>query len=127
MSNYHSIIQQERRTPVVTEMGEDRSRLAILITSTFPTEQPDTYVAGETMLHSYTAADMSRTVGEGADAQKLPPDFSAPQFVMVAEWDGVSPYAIQHKGDYAARNLSFAGWPEITKDSWDSQTKEETP
>lgn len=118
--SYHIIIQQERRTPVVTEMSEDRSRLAIPITSTLPTEQPDTYVAGETMLHSYTAADMSRTVGEGLDAQKLPPDFSSPQFVMVAEWDGVSPYVIMHKGDYAARNLSFAGWPEITKEQYDA-------
>jgi hypothetical protein len=76
-------------------------------------------VAGEQMLHSFTAADMSRTVGEGVDAQKLPPDFSEPQFVMVAEWDGVSPYVIQHKGDYSKRNMAYAGWPDLTKDQYE--------
>ena len=50
-------------------------------------------------LHSYTAASL-------ADV-----DFSDDQFVMVVEWDLVSPYVICHKGDYSARTMEYAGWP----------------
>ncbi len=101
--SYHIIIAEERRTPVVTEMGEDRSRLAVPITSTL--QQGEEWVAGETMLHSMGV---------------FPGDVSDPQFVMVAEWDGTSHYVIQHKGDYATRNLSFSGWPEITKEQFEA-------
>jgi hypothetical protein len=50
----------------------------------------------------------------------LPPDFSDPQFVMVVEWDGISPYVIQHKGDYSTRTMEYAGWPQITKEQHDA-------
>jgi hypothetical protein len=38
---------------------------------------------------------------------------------MVAEWDGVSPEVIVHKGDYSKRLNSGAGWPEITKEQYE--------
>lgn len=53
-------------------------------------------------LHSHSAAG-------------LPENLDDPQFVMVAEWDGQSPYVIQHKGDYAVRAMGYAGWPDMTK------------
>lgn len=127
MSNYQIIIATERRTPVVTErriykgeyintyeldehgdeccvqieadpanfeivLDEDRSRLAQDING---------------QLHSFSAAG-------------LPENLDDPQFVMVAEWDGVSPYVIQHKGDYAARTMGYAGWPDLTKEQYDA-------
>jgi hypothetical protein len=48
------------------------------------------------------------------------PDFSDPQYLMVAEWDGSSPYVIQHKGSYADRTMGYAGWPGITKEQFDA-------
>ena len=33
---------------------------------------------------------------------------------LCAEWDMASPFVIVHKGDYAARTLQFAGWPETS-------------
>ena len=111
---YHIIIQQERRTPRQTPMGEDRSRLALGISTAVPTgntindpmgDMPE-YVAGPVQLHTHSAAG-------------LPENLDDPQFVMVAEWDGQSPYVIQHKGDYSARTMGYAGWPEITKEEWD--------
>jgi hypothetical protein len=50
----------------------------------------------------------------------LPVNLSDPQFVMVAEWDGVSPYVICHKGDYSARTMEFYGWPDMTKEQFDA-------
>ena len=79
--SYHIIIQSERRTPVETQMGLDASRLA-------------NEIGGQ--LHS---------MGMSFDS------IDNPQLLMVAEWDGVSPYVIQHKGDYSAVTLRYAGWP----------------
>jgi hypothetical protein len=39
---------------------------------------------------------------------------------MVAEWDGISPYVVCHKGNYSARTMAFAGWPGITKEQFDA-------
>ena len=39
---------------------------------------------------------------------------------LCAEWDLQAPYVKVHKGDYAARNLHFGGWPEITKEQFDA-------
>ena len=36
---------------------------------------------------------------------------------LCAEWNMTSPFVIVHKGDYAARTLQFAGWPEETSDA----------
>ena len=96
--NYQIIIATERRT--------DPERMATSITSTV--QQGDEFVAGPQQLHSYTAADLVET------------DFSDPQFVMVASWDGASPYVIQHKGDYSKRNMAYAGWPDLTKEQYDA-------
>ena len=94
MTYYHIIIQKERRT--------EPERMAIPITSTV--QQGEEWVAGEQMLHTMGA---------------FPGDITDDQFVMVAEWDGVSPYVIMHKGDYAVRNMEYSGWPAITKDQWE--------
>jgi hypothetical protein len=104
---FHIVIQQERRT--------QPERTAQAISQSIPTgqtiqgpigEMPE-YVSGPVQLHTHSAAG-------------LPESLDDPQFVMVAEWDGTSPYVIQHKGDYATRNLSFAGWPQITKEQYDA-------
>jgi len=58
-------------------------------------------------LHTYSAAG-------------LPANIDDPQFVMVAEWDGISPYVICHKGDYSARTMEYAGWPDLTKEQFDA-------
>jgi hypothetical protein len=65
-----------------------------------PMGQIPEYVAGPVQLHTSTDANLNRIVGE----ESLPPDFSNPQFVMVAEWDGVSRYVICHKGNYSTLN-----------------------
>lgn len=119
---YHIIIQQERRTPRQTPMGEDRSRLALGISTAVPTgntindpmgDMPE-YVAGPVQLHTHSAAG-------------LPENLDDPQFVMVAEWDGQSPYVICHKGDYAVRTMEYAGWPSITKEQNDAILTSDTP
>lgn len=103
MSNFHIIIQQERRT--------QPERMAIPISTSTPTGNivngiPE-YVTGPVQLHTHSAAS-------------LPENISDPQFVMVAEWDGKSPYIIQHKGDYASRTMEYAGWPDMTKEQFDA-------
>ena len=104
---YHIIIQQERRT--------QPERMAQAISQSIPTgqtiqgpigEMPE-YVVGPVQLHTHSAAG-------------LPENISDPQFVMVAEWDGVSSYVICHKGDYSARTMGYAGWPELTKEEFDA-------
>ena len=95
MSNYHIIIQQERRT--------QPERMAQAISSTV--QQGDEYIAGPEQLHHMGS---------------LPENIDDEQFVMVVEWDGISPYVIQHKGDYSARTMEYAGWPQIIKEEWDA-------
>lgn len=111
---YHIIIQQERRT--------EPERMAQVIGTSVPTgntidgpigPMPE-YVAGPTQLHTFSAAG-------------LPENLDDPQFVMVAEWDGQSPYVIQHKGDYSARTMGYAGWPDITKEQYDAIPTSDIP
>lgn len=113
MSNYHIIIQQERRT--------QPERMAMPIsTSKLVGEE---YVIDKTQLHSFTGTSLYKTVGEGEDAAQVL-DFSDPQFVMVAEWNLTDPYVICHKGDYTATTMRYAGWPERTKEQHDAAVKE---
>lgn len=59
-------------------------------------------------MHSFSAAG-------------LPENFDTdPQFVGVFEWDGSSPYVIEHKGSYADRTMGHAGWPDLTKEQYDA-------
>lgn len=100
---FHIIIQQERRT--------QSERMAQAISQSLPTgniinDMPE-YVAGPVQLHTHSAAG-------------LPANIDDPQFVGVFEWDGVSPYVIQHKGDYSTRTMGYAGWPDITKEQFDA-------
>ena len=91
MTYYHIIIATERRSEPTGNVVDG---------------MPE-YVAGPAQLHSFSAAG-------------LPENFDTdPQFVMIAEWDGSSPYVIQHKGDYAARTMGYAGWPDITKEQYE--------
>ena len=118
----HIIIQQERRTPVATELGEDRSRLAHAISTSVPTgktiEGPmgamPEYVAGPAQLHTHSHA-------------ALPENLADAQFVGVFEWDGRAPYVIAHKGDYSARTMGYAGWPSITKEQYDALPAADLP
>jgi hypothetical protein len=111
---YHIIIQTERRT--------QPERMAIPIATSVPTgqtiqgpmgEMPE-YVAGVVQLHTHSAAG-------------LPANIDNPQFVMVAEWDGISPYVVCHKGNYSTRTMGYAGWPELTKEEWDALPAPDTP
>ena len=107
---FHIIIQQERRT--------QPERMAIPIGTSVPTgniinDMPE-YVAGPVQLHTHSAAS-------------LPENLDDQQFVMVAEWDGKSPYVIQHKGDYAARTMGYAGWPDMTKEQYDALPAADLP
>lgn len=95
MPNYHIIIAEERRT--------QPERMAQAISST--AQQGEEFISGPEQLHHMGT---------------LPEMLDDPQFVMVAEWNLSDPFVIVHKGDYAARNLHFGGWPEITKDAYDA-------
>ena len=102
--SFHIIIQQERRT--------QPERMAIPISASTHTgsivnDMPE-YVAGPVQLHTHSAAS-------------LPENISDPQFGMVAEWDGQSPYVIIHKGDYSQRTMGYAGWPELTMEEYEAQ------
>lgn len=123
MKTYHIQIAQERRVST----PEQPRPLAIPIGTSVATGNtvngfPE-YIAGTTQLHISTDANLNRLVNE----ESLPPDFSDPQFVMVAEWDGQSPYVICHKGDYAVRTMEYAGWPSITKEQNDAILTSDTP
>ena len=100
---FHIIIQPERRT--------EPARMAVPISTSTPTgniinDMPE-YVAGPVQLHTHSAAS-------------LPESIDDPQYVGVFEWDGQSPYIIQHKGDYSARTMGYAGWPDLTKEQYDA-------
>lgn len=136
MTYFHIIIQQERRT--------EPERMAIPIGTSVPTgktiEGPmgamPEYVAGPVQLHIMaTRAEIysgriKNALANGWEeialilqeqaAMGVVPDFSDPQYVGVFEWDGQSPYIIQHKGDYSARTMGYAGWPSITKEQYDA-------
>ena len=85
---FHIVIKEERRLPVVTEFGIDKSRLAIDI---------------DGQLHTNSTADMGKV------------DWKDAQFVMVVEWDMKSPFVNEIKGDYAKRTMEYFGWPQITE------------
>lgn len=111
----HIIIAAERRTPSQTPLGEDRSRLALGISTAVPTgntiatpmgDRPE-YVAGPEQLHTMSDAG-------------LPENLADPQFVGVFEWDLRSPFVIVHKGDYSARTMGCAGWPDVTKEQYEA-------
>lgn len=154
---FHIIIQQERRVPLITEHGEDRSRLAHAISAAVPTGNtiqgpmgvmPE-YVAGPAQLHSHTPTHPVRWVTvmvpnpaerpedwdeeiDGIwpaeiDAGHYENDISDPQFVGVFEWDGRAPYVIAHKGDYSAVTMRYAGWPDMTKEQYDALPAADTP
>ena len=66
---------------------------------------------------------MGDSVGRWVEVDGLPEfvqDFSSPQIVYAAEWDGVSPYVVVHKGDINAIKMAFAGWPMMTQAEYES-------
>jgi hypothetical protein len=125
---YHIIIQTERRTPIVTErkvyigeyidtheVDEDGGEYTVQVQMT-----PDDPASWETV----TNVDRSRLaipiLEQLHHMGALPENIDDPQFVMVVEWDGISPYVIEHNGDYSARTMEYAGWPQITKEQYDA-------
>jgi len=119
MSYYHIIIQQERRT--------QPERMAQSILDQLHTHSPNHPVRWVKVMVPNPAekpADWDEEE-EGIwpleiDQGHFEKDVSDPQFVMVAEWDGKSPYVICHKGDYSARTMGYAGWPDMTKEQFDA-------
>jgi hypothetical protein len=51
---------------------------------------------------------------------KHPEDHSDPQFVMIAEWDGLAETVTCYKGDYSAVTMRYSGWPELDKETYDA-------
>lgn len=131
---FHIIIRQERRT--------QPERMAIPIGTSVPTgntiqgpmgDMPE-YVAGPVQLHTHNDK-IVRVDGvmhvwrkiDGEDAL-VPWAFQDdPQVVAVFEWDGNPNYIIQHKGDYSARTMGYAGWPELTKEQYDALPAADLP
>jgi len=37
-----------------------------------------------------------------------------------AEWDGVSPWIVVHKGSIADLKMAYAGWPMVTREEWEA-------
>ena len=99
--NHHIVIQTERRSPAVTDMGEDRSRMAISIQGPVPT--------GPAQLHTLSIADLSHH------------DWTPAQYIYVARWDGIAPWIEVLKGDHHALNMGYAGWPTVTEAEWAAQ------
>lgn len=135
--NFHVIIAVERRTPQPSPIGdeEDRSRMATPVASSIPTgntiqgpmgEIPK-YVAGPAQLHTRGVGVMNmggvlhvKRMRNGVEVLEVWNFQDDPQIVGVFEWDCQARYVIQHKGDYGARTMGFAGWPEITKEQCDA-------
>lgn len=90
---FHIQIAEERRTATETPMGLDYSRLAIV---------------AEDQLITTTAESITSDY------------MHDPHFITVVEWDLRSPYVVQHKGDYSARTMGYAGWPDLTKEQFDA-------
>lgn len=127
MIYYHIIIATERRT--------QPERMAYVMGSSIPTGDGE-YIAGPSQLHIMATRDeiyagrIKTATANGDEAEVLrlqeqmasgaTPDFSDPQYVMVAEWDGNPNYVIQHKGDYSTKLRMYGGWPEITKEQFDA-------
>ena len=136
MTHYHIIIQQERRT--------QPERMAFVMGSSIPTGntvqgpmgETQEYIAGPLQLHIMAtreeiyAGRIKTATANGDELEVLrlqeqmasgaTPDFSDPQYVMVAEWDGNPNYVIQHKGDYSTKLRMYGGWPEITREEYDA-------
>ena len=124
---FHIIIQQERRTPVVKErrvyLGEyfdtyelDENGDECLVQHEL---EPDNFE----IVRDEDRSRMAQSILDqlhSHSAAGLPVNLDDPQFIMVAEWDGQSPYVIQHKGGYSARTMGYAGWPSITKEQYDA-------
>lgn len=134
---FHIIIQQERRTPQPSPIGdgEDRSRMAIPVATSTPTgnmiqgpigDMPE-YVTGPAQLHSRGDGVVNldgvlhvKRMRDGVEVLEVWSFQDDPQIVAVFEWDCQSKYVIQHKGDYSARTMGYAGWPELTKEQFDA-------
>lgn len=135
MSNFHIIIAAERRTPQPSPIGdgEDRSRLAIAVSQSVlaggivqgPMGDMPEYGTGPTQLHTRGVGVMNidgvlhvKRKVDGVEVLEVWNFQDDPQIVGVFEWDGNPNYIIQHKGDYAAVTMRYAGWPEITQEQW---------
>ncbi len=101
MSHFHTIIAVERRT------GDRANSTAMskMIPDGIDADGKPKYRQSAPQLHSMGSALTNKD-----DANIL----------MACEWDGIAPYVIAHKGNYADVTLRFMGWPEITKEEYDA-------
>lgn len=121
MTYYHIIIATERRTdparqatPILEQLHSFSDKqptrwVSVMVPN--PATKPDDWDEDE---EGYWPTEVDRGYWE------FDPKTDDPQFVMIAEWDGFSPYVIAHKGDYATRSMAYAGWPDQTKEQFDA-------
>lgn len=107
MKHYHIVIKQERRT--------DPARMAQPLNSLVgdppAMDEQDTRPV-VTQLH------MCGTATEIKDMENI---------ALAYSWEPGKPYVEVIVGDFSTRNMSFAGWPKITKAEWDEQQQEGNP
>jgi len=129
---FHIIVATEKRQPTIIQTRKEY--VGMIVEETCIDEDGDEYIVE----HWLDVDDPTAWVDKGYEmpnprlaqsindqlhtysAAGLPANIDDPQFVMVAEWDGKSPYVICHKGDYSARTMEYAGWPDLTKEQFDA-------
>jgi len=107
----HIIIKTEKRTPKQTNLGEDRSRLALPIN------------ADIRMPNGKTLNGMPQF-----DVTPLPPQLHTQgakitdwtNIAYAAEWDGISPWVTVLAGDHSSLKMRYMVWPDCTKGEWDA-------
>jgi hypothetical protein len=101
MSHFHTIIAVERRT------GDRANSTAMskMLPDGTDAEGKPKFKKGPEQLHS-----MGTALNNKNDTNIL----------MACEWDGTSPFVIQHKGVYADVTMRYMGFPEITKEEYDA-------
>ena len=107
----HIIIKTEKRTPKQTNLGEDRSRLALPMNADLRTPNGKT-VKGMPQFDVTPQPPQLHTMG--AEIK----DWSNIEYA--AEWDGVSPWITVLTGDKSSIKMAYMGWPMLTKGEWDA-------
>jgi hypothetical protein len=105
MSHYHVVIQTERRqaprklalpmnNDLQVQTGTDQSGMPVYQVTPRP---PQLHAIGEALNHQDDA-----------------------NITYAAEWDGVSPWIVVHKGSIADLRMAYAGWPMVTREEWEA-------
>lgn len=68
-------------------------------------------------------ADPENEMLEGIDKGDLTVAYmsgvQSDQIVYAAEWDGISPWIVVHKGNVADLKMAYLGWPMVTQEEWE--------